>query len=485
VLLGLALAGTATAAPAHLQRKAPAPGSLVLSPDGRFASKMPSQPVSNPLVVGALPPPASNNIIFMNRCPGGCTVRTGYPDSRTDTSDIPDAPSALSAWSRSDATWNQVMACMQTTFEAFNVQITDVDPGTTPHMEIMIAGTGGQLGLPSGVLGVADNVCSNIGQCTSFSANTLVFVFANDSYYNSRGALDICATAAQEIAHTWALDHVVDATDPMTYNLYSGQRMFKDAQKCGSDCWYGQSPFGLTCSGNNDRTSTHTCMNGGATQDEVQTILALFGSSAPDTEPPTVAITSPSDGGQVTPGFTVSAALSDNKGISSAELSLDGVVIGSDNTAPFMWTTGGSLALGSHRVVVTAKDYKGNVAIDEITVRYGMRCEKDDNCPDKQLCASGVCIEGPTVTGGLGATCTDNADCASGSCGSDGTNSYCVTSCSTDNDQCPGGFQCLASGNTGVCWAADGGGGGCSAGSGTPSLLLFGLGALLLRRRRR
>jgi MYXO-CTERM domain-containing protein len=477
IAFGLALAGTATAAPA--------PGSLVVSPDGRFASKMPSRPLANPLPVGALPHAASNNIIFMNRCTGGCSVSYGDTDSRTNKSDI--GQGTLSAWSRGDTAWGQVMACMQTTFAAFNVHITDVDPGTTPHMEIMVAGRGGQIGLPSGVLGVADNVCQTIGQCTPFMPNALVFAFANDSYYDQTGPLDICSTAAQEIAHTWALDHVVDATDPMTYNLYSGQRMYKDGQKCGSDCYGGQSPFGLQCSGSNDSTATHTCMNGSSTQDEIQTILALFGSSAPDDEPPTVQITAPSDNGQVSPGFTVTATLADNQGIASAELTLDGVSIGVDNGAPYTWTTGGSLAMGSHHVVVIAKDYKGNMATDSVDVRYGMACDGNGDCPDTQVCASGVCIAGPEATGGLGTTCTNNASCASGVCGTADMESYCVTNCSTDDDQCPSGFHCLgvSNGDAGVCWPGEGDGGCSSTGGGNPGLLLFGLGALLVVRRRR
>src|ERR1041385_1133996 len=124
----------------------------------------------------------------------------------------------------------------------------------------MIAGTAGQLGLAGGGLGIAEFACNAPGNCSKFLPNTIVYDFANDSYYGSESSrdLDICATAAQEIAHTWSLDHVTDKTDPMTYFMYSGMRTFKDGVTCGSDCVNGQSPFGLTCTNNQ-----HTCMSSG------------------------------------------------------------------------------------------------------------------------------------------------------------------------------------------------------------------------------
>ena len=57
----------------------------------------------------------------------------------------------------------------------------------------------------------------------------------------------------------------------------------------------------------------------------------------PETVPPTVVVTSPSDGSTVIEGetFTVSVDATDNGGIDIVELNLDGFVIASDSTAPF------------------------------------------------------------------------------------------------------------------------------------------------------
>jgi len=475
----------------------PNEGKMVFYGEGRYALHlMPASRITP--VDPALPPSAADtHILFMNKCTGGCTVHYDMnqnPDNRTDATDIgkqgvTSATYTLSQFSQSDAAWGQVMTCMRGMFSRFNVTVTDVDPGQTPHMEVMVAGLASQMGLPLGVGGVADFPCSSIGQCQSFISNALVFDYANESFYAGQ-PLSICATAAQEIAHTWALDHVVDATDPMTYNSYNGMRQYKDNQKCGSDCQGGQGPIqGETCTGSGGQ-ATHVCAGtGGATQNEVSTITALFGSNMPDTTPPTVSITAPANNASVMPGFSITATGADDQGLAGLEAKLDGTSLGMDSTAPFQWVAPATLATGSHHVVVTATDLAGNTAMAAIDVIYGAGCTQNSDCASTQVCDHGVCVAGPGAAGGLGSPCASNTDCASGSCGSDGAgNMYCVSSCDVSASTCPSGFQCLATGGgAGVCWPGETGGhGGCNtSGNSGASLLLLGLGALLVSRRKR
>jgi uncharacterized protein (TIGR03382 family) len=429
----------------------------------------------------------------MNPCTGGCNVKPGNTDNRSSTSDIANSNTTLTQFNQSDAVWQQVMSCMRTTFSRFNVTITDVDPGQTPHMEVMVAGVATQLlgSQGQGVGGIADFPCNQIGSCDPFMPNALVFAFANDPYYQG-DPNEICSTAAQEIAHTWGLDHVVDASDPMTYNPFNGLRQYKDGQACGSDCQGGQSPFGLSCSGSGGQ-ATHLCaMTGTGTQDEVSTILGLFGSSAPDTMPPSVTITSPSNGATVNPGFTVTANVTDDIAVVSAELKLDGTSVKKLGGAPWSWTTSSTLSPGNHHVEVIAIDGGGNMTTAAIDVGYGAACKSSSDCSNStDICDNGHCVAGPDATGGLGSPCTMNSQCASNQCGNDGAgNQYCVESCNPVASTCPSGFSCSATGgSSGVCWpAADGGGsGGCDTGgnSNGPALLLVGLGAVLVLRRRR
>ena len=495
VLLGLA--GTVSLAAAEGLPAKLTPGSnVVYTVRGHKYALHIQTPTERAAAEPVLGPAANTHVIFMNPCTNNCTVGSGTTNSLTDKSDI--GHGTLTAFSKGATEWASVMSCMRNTFARFNVTITDQDPGSTPHLEIMVAGTGSQVGMQSGVLGVADYACSGVGQgCSTFQSNALVFDFANDpAYYESQyglyGANDICATAAQEIAHTWALDHVVDNTDPLTYNSYNGIRQYKDNQKCGSDCQSGQSPLGLTCTGANDQQSTHTCMMGQATQNEVQLITSLFGSAAPDTTPPTVSFTSPAQNASVMPSFAITANAADDQAIASVDVTLDGTSLGPVTTAPFMWTAPATLPQGPHHLVATAKDLAGNMATASLDVTYGSVCQHDSDCTGaNEVCNAGVCVAGPGAQGGLGSPCTGNSDCASGSCGDDGAgNKYCVSGCNPMASTCPGGFSCVAtSGDQGVCWpGADNGGGsgGCNtSGNQTAPLFLLGLGAMFLIRRRR
>lgn len=443
----------------------------------------------------ALDAKADTNIIYMNSCrPNGCKVTVGNTDSRVDTSDIASQNGTLSAWSYGDSSWQKTMTCMREVFSRFNVTVTDVDPGMTPHYEVMVAGSPEQImgSQGFGIGGVADFPCQDVGNCDPYLPNALVFdfsaVFGNDP-------TEICAVAAQEIAHTWALDHVVDPSDPLTYNNYNGMREYHDGEKCGSDCQGGKSPFGLTCSGSGGN-ATHTCSGTGtATQDEVKTMLTLFGPSGPPT-PPTVAITSPADGANVTPQFKITATAMDDQGVDKLELRIDGSLIGTVTKQPYTWTAPASLAQGPHTIKVTAYDTNGTPADAQVSITEGQPCASPSDCSDSMdTCVDGRCVPGGDAPGGLGTVCTSAAQCASGICASDSTgNKVCVEDCDPTKNGCPGGFSCIQSGDSGVCWPTGGngdeGGGGCSTSGGDgDGLALIGLGFAAIvvagRRRRR
>ena len=78
--------------------------------------------------------------------------------------------------------------------------------------------------------------------------------------------------------------------------------------------------------------------------------LACSGPSGPgDTQAPSVSLTSPAAGATVTGTVSVAAAASDNVGVSSVQLLVDGAVLGSDSASPYTWgwnTT--SLPDGTH-----------------------------------------------------------------------------------------------------------------------------------------
>jgi len=429
------------------------------------------------------------NTIFLNRCAGNCPIRPGTTDSRTNTSSLAGASGQVRAFKGTDAQWQQIVDCVKDTFGVFNVNVTDVDPGTAPHFEIMVAGYSSDLQNPqigSSTFGVSPFTCNG-----AYLDEALVFDFANQ-FIDNPGAFgtnsieeEICATAAQEISHAWTLDHVVINSDPMTYKLFVGRRYFaQGGVQCGSDCVNGKGPFGQTCTGQN-----HACAcTGQQTQNEIATLDALFG-AGPGT-PPTVTITNPHPGDNVQAGFSITVSSVDNgpQPMSKVELRIDGTLIDTQTSgSPNTFTAPTSLAVGQHTIEATSYDAQMTPGKGSIQVTTGPPCTKDSECQTMgDVCIGGRCVAGPSLAGGLGMPCMNNPDCSSQVCGSDGTHSYCVEPCMTG--QCPSGFSCLLQGSAGVCWPGGsdgGGGGGCDVapGGAISSGLLFG--ALVLARRRR
>src|SRR5690606_35299898 len=94
--------------------------------------------------------------LYLNPClPGGCTLSPGSDDSRTDKSSIASEPTTLTAWPHGQTAWNNLVQCVKDMYAPFDIDVTDVDPGTANHFEVMVAGTPQAFGFPNGVGGVA------------------------------------------------------------------------------------------------------------------------------------------------------------------------------------------------------------------------------------------------------------------------------------------------------------------------------------------
>jgi hypothetical protein len=423
---------------------------------------------------------APYNTIFLNRCANGCTIHAGQTDSRTDTSSLVNRTYTLTAFPGTDAQWKSVVDCVKDVFSLTGANVTDVDPGTASHFEILIAGAPQDVGMSANLGGVSPYQCQ-----TSYIDNSMVFDFAKvwqDPNYDF--IEESCATAAQEIAHSFRLDHVIDPSDPMTYFQYTGRRYFKNSgQQCGSDCVNGTGPFGQTCTG-----QSHSCScTGQQTQNEIATMQGLFG-PGPGT-PPVVTFMEPHNGDNVSPGFPIAVEIAEDapQGIQKADFFVDGVMVSSLVRGPFVINSPSTLTDGTHKIEIDATDYQGTVGKGTIEVYIGPPCQKPSDCEkDTDTCIGGRCVPGPGVQGGLGSTCTSAQECASGICASDDTDEYCVEPCA--KGQCPSGFGCeINDGDTmGVCWPGyDDGSGGCSVapGGAVTSGLLFA--ALVFGRRRR
>ncbi len=276
---------------------------------------------------------AQSRIIYLNHT--GALLRPGNNNSSTNTSSIPQQQVQIPAWNASAQTWADTVSCFKDLWSRFDVQIVDQDPGNVPHIEAIFGGTPDLVGLPSNVGGVSPFTTD-----CSIIENSIVFTFTDA--ISGITARQACEIMAQEVAHSYGLDHELLASDPMTYLQYSGNRAFQDqAVSCGE---YSSRACGINGS---------TCR---ANQNSVQLLLARVG-TAGDNVAPVLSWTSPLDGETVEPGFAVDATGTDNIAVAGATLYIDGAVADSQMSAgPFSFSTSPMLAEGSHTLKVEITD---------------------------------------------------------------------------------------------------------------------------------
>jgi uncharacterized protein (TIGR03382 family) len=287
-------------------------------------------PSNGPNVIAQV---AQSRIIYLNK--NGVTLTPGNNDSRTNRSSLVNSTVAVPAWNASASTWQGVKTCFADMFSRWDVEVTDVDPGNVPHIEAIFTTSPSVIGMSSGVGGVSP-FTQNCGIIENSIVFTFAGVFGND-------AQTLSEVMAQEVAHSYGLDHELLASDPMTYLNYNGNRTFKDQTvSCGE-------------------YQSRSCGIGGSvcrpSQNSVQLLNERLGLA--DLVAPTVGITAPQDGSTVEPGFDVQAMASDNIGVTAATLSIDGVMVATTNGGgPYTFPTDALLPDGQHTITFEATDGK-------------------------------------------------------------------------------------------------------------------------------
>jgi thermitase len=88
-----------------------------------------------------------------------------------------------------------------------------------------------------------------------------------------------------------------------------------------------------------------------------------------DNTAPTVSFNSPSGGATVSGSVSVEVAASDNVGVASVTLSVDGVLVGGDNSAPYSFSLSTTaMPNGAHTLTATAQDAAGNSRSSSLSV---------------------------------------------------------------------------------------------------------------------
>ena len=137
--------------------------------------------------------------------------------------------------------------------------------------------------------------------------------------------------------------------------------------------------------------------------------VAMAGGGAPvDASAPTVSITSPGSNATVSGGLSVGVSASDNVGVSSVSLSIDGVQLAIDGASPyaFQWDTT-AVANGPHVLTATASDAAGNSGSCSINVTVSNYIVVDSLAPTVAITNP---VGGSTVSGtvSVSANSSDN-----------------------------------------------------------------------------
>ncbi|MEZ4360956.1 MAG: Ig-like domain-containing protein [Kofleriaceae bacterium] len=328
----------AIAAAAHA-----APPALVVAagPEGRATARqaLPDAPAAAASSSAGL---AQSRVIFLNR-EGATVTPSSTNDARTNRSTIASKLTALPGWSAEPQIWDATVACLRDMFAPFAVELVTADPGAVPHLEAIFGGRSSQLGLPANIVGISPFTTS----CSTIE-NSIVYVFTGDL---APVPQVVCEIAAQEIAHSYGLDHELLAGDPMTYLSFSGKRRFLDVDaRCGETV---ARPCGINGS---------TCR---ATQNSFQLLRERLGVA--DAVPPSGTLLTPAEGELVAPDFDIEVAAMDNIAVLSVAFFLDDQPLGERLKPPYALAARGA-ALGEHTVSIEVTDQARNRVRQSVTV---------------------------------------------------------------------------------------------------------------------
>jgi hypothetical protein len=281
---------------------------------------------------------AKSNVFYLNY--DGVTIKHtgGEDDSSQNISQFPDFAATYQPYGQG-AKRAASMQAVQSDWSKYKVVITDQRPNAGNYTMCVNSPT---TPFGDGVLGVAPL------DCNDQQARNVVFAYhqANDQF----SAATQATTMSQEIAHAFGLEHVKEPNDIMNPYNAGGDPSFLD--KCLALDGGG---MGILCN------SQHDQFCGGGGQNSHAELVWLFGLGEPDAQPPTVAVTFPTEGQvfNALPMFSLLATASDNVEVSSVEFFLDGQSIKVDASDPYSQPLDGVPA-GSYTVWAVATDSAQN-----------------------------------------------------------------------------------------------------------------------------
>jgi hypothetical protein len=199
----------------------------------------------------------AGTVVFLNF--EGATLQPGPDRADTDTSAIVtttvEFPAFESAWLSPSKPRAEVIADIaagvRELYSPFDVWVVTNRPDSPPYTMMMLGGRGPVIGLDATTAGVASIDCNN-----ARGNREIAFLFTDTlgggDDYDDRVRM-VAGWAAQEVAHTFGLDHVKGCTDVMSDGIFCSEDKlwlpeFEDiAHECvATDCFCADPRIGPT-----------------------------------------------------------------------------------------------------------------------------------------------------------------------------------------------------------------------------------------------
>ncbi len=259
-------------------------------------------------------------------------------------------------YGKSEASALAIIQAVQEDMATFGVRIVYAERPSpvVPYTMAMVGGSWTDVNIDSPAGGVAPGT-----DCEARGQRHVVYVFDN-----------LSSTVGQEAAHAWGLDHTMGSDRIMSYQQGSNKHFGENCQDLCEEACQGKGTIGCRL------VHEKYCGVDSEQQNDLAELHFIFGTSEPDTTPPTVEIAAPPDGTKLESGGSVviKGAIHDDYGGVGWKLVVkrDGAVIYDvvDFDRMMAWNLA-KLPDGVYEVTLEAEDHADHVVRDTITFTVG------------------------------------------------------------------------------------------------------------------